>query len=80
MKALEIAKQIAWTIPITVAFTDLVASVIKVEGPSMQPTFNPRIDKPSDWVLVEKVRNVNLILPPLKISPPSSLSLRASLV
>lgn len=74
MRALEIAKQIAWTIPITVAFTDLVASVIKVEGPSMQPTFNPQIDKPSDWVLVEKVRNVHNFAwayEPLKISPPS---------
>jgi len=55
MRVIEIVKQIAWTVPITVAFTDLVASVVKVEGPSMQPTFNPQLNKTSDWVLVEKV-------------------------
>ena len=54
-RALEFVKQLAWTFPITVAFTDLVASVVKVEGPSMQPTFNPDLNRSSDWVLVEKV-------------------------
>ncbi len=38
-----------------IAFTDLLASVVKVEGPSMQPTFNPDLRASSDWVLVEKV-------------------------
>ncbi len=33
--------------PVTIAFTDLVASVIKVEGPSMSPTFNPSAASPS---------------------------------
>ena len=35
-RVLDAAKQLAWTLPIAVAFTDLVACVVKVEGPSMQ--------------------------------------------
>ena len=106
MKVLDAIKHAAWTLPIGIAFTDLVASVIKartmpavlftaafdgftwhgdacrmmgnweyntrpdavgpddqsdwsqVEGPSMQPTFNPNSKQQSDWVLVEKVRHL----------------------
>lgn len=35
-RVLDAAKQLAWTLPIAVAFTDLIACVVKVEGPSMQ--------------------------------------------
>ncbi|GAX72811.1 hypothetical protein CEUSTIGMA_g266.t1 [Chlamydomonas eustigma] len=51
----DVSKQVALTLPVAIAFTDLIASVVKVEGPSMQPTFNPDSRKGSDWVLVEKV-------------------------
>ena len=55
-RLVDLAKQLAWTLPVGLAFTDLVASIVKVEGPSMQPTFNPNLgSKPDDWVLVEKV-------------------------
>lgn len=49
------ARQVLWSVPVAVAFTDLVGSVIKVEGVSMQPTFNPAGSRASDWVLVEKL-------------------------
>ncbi len=52
---MDFAKQVAWSLPIGIAFTDLVASVVKVEGPSMQPTFNPDLRMSSDWVIVEKI-------------------------
>lgn len=47
-------KQVAWTIPVAIAFTDCVACVIRVDGQSMQPTLNPEPGQ-KDWVLVEKV-------------------------
>lgn len=51
----RVAKRVAWWLPVTIAFTDLVASVLRVEGDSMLPTLNadPLF---SDWVIVEKVR------------------------
>jgi signal peptidase I len=59
---LEFAKQVAWSMPVAVAFTDLVANVVRVEGPSMSPTFNPGASTSGrgsgdscDWVVVEKV-------------------------
>mmetsp|Transcript_6454 Transcript_6454/g.14333 ORF Transcript_6454/g.14333 Transcript_6454/m.14333 type:complete len:174 (+) Transcript_6454:183-704(+) len=52
---LSLAKQVAWSLPVAIAIRDLVGNVVQVEGPSMQPTLNPDLDKSSDWVLVEKV-------------------------
>jgi len=47
-------KQVAWSLPVAIAFTDCIACVIRVDGQSMQPTLNPDPDS-RDWVLVEKV-------------------------
>lgn len=47
-------KQVAWSVPVAIAFTDCVACVIRVDGQSMQPTLNPDTDS-RDWVLIEKV-------------------------
>jgi inner membrane protease subunit 2 len=44
-----------WAVPIGLTFSDTIASVLKVEGASMQPTFNPDTARSSDWVLVEKL-------------------------
>lgn len=52
---LGLVRQVVWTVPVGIAFTDLIATVARVDGPSMQPTFNPDMGKGSDWVLVEKV-------------------------
>lgn len=52
---LALARRAAWSIPIGITFTDLVGTVIRVEGASMQPTFNPPESTSNDWVLVEKV-------------------------
>lgn len=51
---LAFAKSLAWSIPVAVAFTDCIASVIRVDGTSMQPTLNPEGSASPDWVLVEK--------------------------
>jgi len=48
-------RRFLWAIPAAVTFTDVIASVIKVEGASMQPTLNPPSSSVSDWVLVEKL-------------------------
>jgi signal peptidase I len=48
-------RQFLWAIPAAITFTDVIASVIKVEGASMQPTLNPPSSSVSDWVLVEKL-------------------------
>lgn len=52
---LSTLKASAWWVPIAIAGTDLVATVIRVEGESMQPTLNPEGATLSDWVLVEKI-------------------------
>ena len=52
---LTYVKQLVWTVPIAIAANDLIASVMRVDGPSMQPTLNPDLSQPSDWVLVEKI-------------------------
>lgn len=63
-RLLDTAKQVVWTLPIGIAFTDLVASVVQVQGPSMQPTINPDLDTSQastsgrssyEWLLVEKI-------------------------
>eukprot|EP00878_Enallax_costatus_P026389 GHUV01028321.1.p1 GENE.GHUV01028321.1~~GHUV01028321.1.p1 ORF type:complete len:168 (+),score=18.52 GHUV01028321.1:205-708(+) len=43
-----------WLVPVGIAFTDCIASVLRVEGASMKPTLNPD-GSASDWVLVEKL-------------------------
>ena len=48
-------RPVVWAVPVAVTVTDLLGSVIKVEGVSMQPTFNPPGATGSDWVLVEKL-------------------------
>eukprot|EP00879_Flechtneria_rotunda_P006819 GHRR01007163.1.p1 GENE.GHRR01007163.1~~GHRR01007163.1.p1 ORF type:complete len:169 (+),score=19.12 GHRR01007163.1:226-732(+) len=48
-------KQALWTIPVGIAFTDCIASIIKVRGASMQPTLNPTGSDACDWILVEKL-------------------------
>jgi signal peptidase I len=60
MALLNYAKAVAWSLPIGLAFTDLCASVVQVEGPSMQPTLNPQIRArgargQQDWILIEKL-------------------------
>ncbi|KAF8071075.1 IMMP2L [Scenedesmus sp. PABB004] len=47
-------RQGLWLLPPVVAFTDLVAAVIRVDGASMRPTLNPDAGGGSDYVLVEK--------------------------
>ncbi|KAI8469445.1 MAG: mitochondrial inner membrane signal peptidase [Monoraphidium minutum] len=54
-------RRLLWSVPFAVTFTDVVASVIRVDGASMQPTLNPRAPRAAaaapgarDWVLVEK--------------------------
>jgi inner membrane protease subunit 2 len=50
----QAAKQLLWSVPVAIAFTDVVGSAIKVEGLSMRPTLNPEGSSYCDWVLVEK--------------------------
>lgn len=52
---LAFLKRGAAALPVGIAFTDLVASVTRVDGPSMQPTLNPAGQQACDWVLVEKI-------------------------
>lgn len=47
-------RRLLWSVPITITFTDVVASIIRVDGASMQPTLNPKGAEGRDWVLVEK--------------------------
>lgn len=47
-------RQFVLSLPIGIAFTDLIASVVRVDGASMQPTLNPVGSTSSDYVLVEK--------------------------
>lgn len=48
-------RQFLWTLPLGVAVHDVIGSVIRIDGRSMQPTLNaPGADMP-EWVLVEKV-------------------------
>ncbi|WIA11859.1 hypothetical protein OEZ85_011945 [Tetradesmus obliquus] len=51
----KFVRQGLWLLPVGIAFTDCIASVLKVEGASMRPTLNPNSNGPSDWVLVEKL-------------------------
>lgn len=44
-----------WLVPIGVAFTDCIASVLRVDGASMRPTLNSSAAPAEDWVLVEKL-------------------------
>ncbi|KAJ9530392.1 hypothetical protein QJQ45_000766 [Haematococcus lacustris] len=46
---------VAWCVPVAAAFTDACASVVRVDGTSMQPTLNTDIASGCEWVLVEKV-------------------------
>lgn len=47
-------KRALWLVPVGVAFVDLGASVLQVQGGSMRPTLNPALHGPCDWVLVDK--------------------------
>jgi signal peptidase I len=40
---------------VTLFVTDTVGSVLRVNGVSMRPTFNPEQPGACDWVLVEKL-------------------------
>lgn len=53
-RAMRHAKQLAFLLPVTITFNDLVGSVLRIDGSSMQPTLNadPYV---SDWCFVEKV-------------------------
>ena len=46
-------RQFLLSLPVGIAFTDLVCSVVRVDGASMQPALNPE-GASSDYVLVEK--------------------------
>jgi signal peptidase I len=50
----QFVRQFLFSLPVGIAFTDLVASVVRVDGASMQPTLNPEGSDSSDWVLVDK--------------------------
>lgn len=50
----HVTKQFLWFVPAGITFSDLVASVIRIDGLSMQPTLNPADSPWSDWVLVQK--------------------------
>jgi hypothetical protein len=50
----QFARQFLFSLPVGIAFTDLVASVVRVDGASMQPTLNPDGSGSCDWVLVDK--------------------------
>lgn len=49
-------KNLIWAVPIGVACTDVLGSVIRIEGTSMQPSLNPSGSMFQDWVFVDKVR------------------------
>jgi signal peptidase I len=51
-------KRFAWGLTVGLACTDSVATLVRVDGWSMQPTLNPgggSSDQGSEWVLVEKL-------------------------
>jgi mitochondrial inner membrane protease subunit 2 len=48
-------KQMLWSLAAGVTFNDLIGSVIRIDGLSMQPTLNPSGSTWSDWVLVDKI-------------------------
>lgn len=50
----HVIKKGVWLVPVGIAFTDCIASILRVEGASMRPTLNPD-GASSDWVLVEKL-------------------------
>jgi signal peptidase I len=47
-------KQLLWAAPAVITFHDLVGTVIRVKGPSMQPTLNPIDSDWDDWIVVDK--------------------------
>ncbi|KAF5833879.1 mitochondrial inner membrane signal peptidase [Dunaliella salina] len=49
----SLLKRVAWSVPVAIAVTDRIATVVRVDGASMSPTFNPLGG--SEWVLVEKL-------------------------
>ena len=49
-------KRFAWGASVGLACTDSVATVVRVDGTSMQPTLNPGVGHQApEWVLVEKL-------------------------
>lgn len=42
----------AWGFCLGFTFCDLVGSVARVDGVSMQPTLNPASERPRDWIFV----------------------------
>lgn len=55
--ALPYVRCFLWSVPVAIATTDLLASVIRIDGQSMAPTLNPDAASTSspDYVFVEKV-------------------------
>lgn len=47
-------RQFLWTLPAGVAVHDMLGSVVRVDGLSMQPTLNAKGTSTPEWVLVEK--------------------------
>jgi len=39
----SLLKRAAWSVPVAIAVTDRVATVVRVDGASMSPTFNPEV-------------------------------------
>lgn len=48
------AKRVAWLMPVCIMCNDRLATIVRVDGASMQPTLNPGATG-SEWVLVEKL-------------------------
>lgn len=47
-------RNLLFSVPVGITFVDVVGSIVKVQGASMQPTLNPEGSSVCDWVFVEK--------------------------